>query len=153
MLHLLHSVQSLFGRDFIKIDTVVFRVQYQLTVLLMIIGAVLVTSGAFFGDPIECSPINVDEVLESSADVYCHAHLRHTYTFTYDQNASTNENHKDTDTRRNTMWHHNYYHRVALILFLQAVLFLVPPISVVLLGRRIDGNTCRKTQKSRIDRK
>ena len=65
------SLQSYLKFDSVCIDNNVFRLHYKATVVIFACASLLVTSGQYIGDPIDCI---VDGVPGGMMDTYCWIH-------------------------------------------------------------------------------
>lgn len=65
------ELQKFLKFDSCQIDNYVFRLHYKATVLVFATASLLVTSGQYIGDPIDCI---VDGVPGGIMDTYCWIH-------------------------------------------------------------------------------
>jgi len=128
MLGLFRQIGDLLKLDDVWIDNNIFRLHYKATFVVYITASLLVTSGQYIGDPIDCI---VDGVPSGLMDTYCWIHS----TFSI-PSRWTGEKGKDmphpgiaptADLEDGTeVVYHKYYQWVAFVLFLQAVMFYIP---------------------------
>ena len=65
------ELQKFLKFDQTKIDNNIFRLHYKGTVLIMACASLLVTTGQYIGDPIDCI---VDGIPGGMMDTYCWIH-------------------------------------------------------------------------------
>lgn len=129
MLHILGSLKKLFTIRKVSIDCLVFRLHHQLTVLVLVAFAVLVTTKQYVGDPIDCD--RSSGVPAGVINVYCWIHATYSVKSLFANadgkrivypgvgNGADLSDHADIK-------YHKYYQWVCLVLFLQALFFYVP---------------------------
>ena len=71
MLGLFSSLREFITVDDVRIDSNTSRLHYKVTVLIFVTASLLVTSGQYIGDPIDCI---VDGVPGGLMDTYCWIH-------------------------------------------------------------------------------
>jgi len=113
--------------DDIRIDTNTFRLHYKATVLFFITGSLLVTSGQYFGDPIDCI---VDGVPSGLMDTYCWIHSTFSIPSRWNGKVGSSGDvpHPGVAPLQEgeEVKYHKYYQWVAFVLFLQAAFFYLP---------------------------
>jgi len=128
MLGLFKQLADFVRFDDIRIDTNTFRLHYKATVLIFITASLLVTSGQYIGDPIDCI---VEGVPGGLMDTYCWIHstfsipTRWTGKVGVDMPHPGISPHADLEEGQEVKYH-KYYQWVAFVLFLQAALFYLP---------------------------
>ncbi len=128
MLGLFKELQGFLKFDSVRIDNDIFRLHYKGTVLVFVTASLLVTSGQYIGDPIDCI---VDGVPGGIMDTYCWIHS----TFSI-PSRWVGEKGKDiphpgispiADLEDGTeIKYHKWYQWTCFFLFLQAMLFYLP---------------------------
>ena len=114
--------------DDVRIDTDTFRLHYKATVLAFVTASLLVTSGQYIGDPIDCI---VDGVPGGLMDTYCWIHSTFSIPSRWTGKVGKDVPHPGisphADLEEGTeIKYHKYYQWVAFVLFLQAVFFYIP---------------------------
>jgi len=130
MYGMLKGLADFIQLDSIRIDTNTFRLHYKATVLFFITGSLLVTSGQYLGDPIDCI---VDGVPSGLMDTYCWIHSTFSIPSRWTAKVGSNGDvpHPgisplaDLDEGTEVKYH-KYYQWVAFVLFLQATFFYIP---------------------------
>ncbi|ULM71648.1 viral innexin 5 [Diadegma fenestrale ichnovirus] len=127
MLPVLSSLRGLLKIQSISIDTNIARLHYKVTVILLVAFSILVTSGQFFGEPMNC---DFPDYPYHSLNTYCYIRS----TFLNKQSLT------DAGTGRQLQTHlrnpgtaeedqkiyYGYYQWVFIVLFVQAVLYYIP---------------------------
>jgi len=118
----LSALQSHLKFDAVCIDNNVFRLHYKATVMVFTAASILVTSGQYFGDPIDCM---VDGVPGGIMDTYCWIHSTFSIPTRWVGTQGVNIPHKGVApiVEGEEVKHHAYYQWVAFFLVLQALLF------------------------------
>ena len=118
---LLSAVKGHFKFDDIESDNWVFKLYYKISFGICLAGSILCVASAYVGNPITCDHKNVP-----SLDVvhqYCWLHGTYTIDRRYQEHfgciADQNRSHSEDVTTA-------YYQWVVFVLFLNAILFLVP---------------------------
>ncbi|XP_065307079.1 innexin shaking-B-like [Dermacentor albipictus] len=129
MLHILGNLKKLLSIRRVSIDCFVFRLHHQLTVLVLVAFAVLVTTKQYVGDPIECD--RSSGVPAGVINVYCWIHATYSVKSLF-SNADGKRivypgvgNGADFTDRADVKYH-KYYQWVCLVLFFQALCFYLP---------------------------
>lgn len=129
MLHILGNLKKLLSIPRVSIDCFVFRLHHQLTVLVLVAFAVLVTTKQYVGDPIECD--RSSGVPAGVINVYCWIHATYSIKSLF-SNADGKRivypgvgNGADFTDGADVKYH-KYYQWVCLMLFLQALCFYIP---------------------------
>lgn len=128
VLGLLKQLSDFVRFDDIRIDTNTFRLHYKATVLIFITASLLVTSGQYIGDPIDCI---VDGVPGGLMDTYCWIHSTFSIPTRWTGKAGIEvpypgiSPHADLGADDEVVYH-KYYQWVAFVLFLQAAFFYLP---------------------------
>jgi len=127
MLGLFKQLGDFLVFDDIRIDTNTFRLHYKATFLVFLTGSILVTSGQYFGDPIDCI---VDGVPGGLMDTYCWIHSTFSIPSRWvgkvqDRPHPGISPHADLEDDT-LVKYHKYYQWVAFVLFLQALFFYIP---------------------------
>jgi len=123
------AVSGLFHKwDSACIDNHIFRLHYRGSVIILLAATALVTSGQFFGDPIDCMS---DSSAAGIMDIYCWIHS--TYSLNDRQNGTKGVDHvypglgeDDVNEDREGYTQHKYYQWVVFVLTLQAGMFYIP---------------------------
>lgn len=127
MLHVLSSLRGLVKVQSISIDSNVDRLHYKVTVIVLLVFAVLITSGQFIGDPMSC---DFPDSPYTNLNTYCYIHS----TFLNEKSLADGEpdtrlpTHLRTpgNTEQDDTKYYAYYQWVFIVLFLQAVSFYIP---------------------------
>lgn len=129
MLHVFGSLKKLLSIRKVSIDCFVFRLHHQLTVLILVAFAVVVTTKQYVGDPIDCD--RSSGVPGGVINVYCWIHATYSVKSLF-ANADGKRivypgvgNGADF-TNESDVKYHKYYQWVCLVLFLQALFFYIP---------------------------
>lgn len=127
MLHILNSIKSLLKFEKANIDNIVFSLHYEVTVIILVAFALLVTTNQYIGDPIDCM---IDEIPRSIIDTYCW--IYGTYIVSSKINGKigrdviqpgvTNFNNNGKDEVK----YYAYYQWIGFMLLFQALLFYIP---------------------------
>jgi len=123
------SVAGLFHKwDSACIDNHIFRLHYRATVIIILAAVGLVTSGQFFGDPIDCMS---DSMSSGIMDVYCWIHSTYTINDKFNGSKGVNFPHPglgedDNIGNGKSYTYHKYYQWVVFVLTLQAGMFYMP---------------------------
>ncbi|BAF45621.1 e1.1 [Tranosema rostrale ichnovirus] len=125
MLHVLSSLQGLLKVQTTFIDSKIFRLHYKLTVIILLAFSLLITSGQFFGDPIDC---DFPDWTGSSPNAYCYSHS----TFLVERSLSSKPGTRwpypgvSEHTEEDKLKYYSYYQWVFIALFIQAISFYIP---------------------------
>jgi len=128
MLGLFKQLAAFLQLDPIWIDNSVFRLHYKATVIVYVTASLIVTSGQYIGDPIDCI---VDGVPSGLMDTYCWIHS--TFSIPSRWNGTKGRDfphpgispHAALDDGQEVKYH-KYYQWVCFVLFFQAALFYIP---------------------------
>jgi len=130
MYGMLKGLQGLIQLDDVRIDTNTFRLHYKATVLFFVTASLLVTSGQYLGDPIDCI---VDGVPSGLMDTYCWIHSTFSIPSRWTGKVGVGGDVPHpavapmSDLEDGTeVKYHKYYQWVAFVLFLQAAFFYIP---------------------------
>lgn len=117
------SVKALLKSGEATIDTIIFRLHCKVTVVILFAFSIIITSGSYIGDPIDCI---VDKPVDSVIDTYCWIHS--TYTLPHKMNKSALIAHPGVGSHHETdePKYHKYYQWVCFVLFLQGLMFYFP---------------------------
>lgn len=126
LLELFESLKGILKIDPCCIDNNVFRLHYKVTVFMLAGLSLLITSSQLFGDPIDC--ISNDDIPHELLDTYCWIHSTFTLPGALHKKVGVEIPAPAVDkyTPGDERIYHRYYQWVALVLFLQAILFYVP---------------------------
>lgn len=126
MLPVLSSLRGLLKIQSISIDSNVDRLHYKVTVIVLLAFSILITSGQFFGEPMNC---DFPDYPYHSLNTYCYIHS----TFLGKQALTDRGNGRiQTHLRspgrleENQKNYYGYYQWVFIVLFLQAVSYYIP---------------------------
>lgn len=126
MLSKLSSLKVLLKIQSISIDSSMDRLHYRVTVIVLFAFSTLVTSGKFFGEPINC---DFPDYPEHSLNAYCYIHS----TFLNEKSLAdagngTFQTHPRNpgQTEEDQKTYYGYYQWVFIVLFLQAVSYYIP---------------------------
>lgn len=121
------SVKGLVKVRSVVTDNVIFQLHYRLTCLILIIFSIIVTTGQFYGDPIDCFT-SMNEIPSKVLDDFCW--IQSTFSLPSAQNLQIGTDvvypGMDKFTQGQDQTYHNYYQWVGFFLMFQAVLFYVP---------------------------
>jgi len=123
------AVAPLFHKwDSACIDNHIFRLHYRATVIILLAAGALVTSGQFFGDPINCMS---DGVSAGIMDIYCWIHSTYSVNDKFNGTLGVDFAHPglgedDVNGDRAGYTHHKFYQWVIFVLTLQAGMFYLP---------------------------
>jgi len=135
MYGMLKGLASFVQLEDIRVDTNTFRLHYKATVLFFITGSLLVTSGQYLGDPIDCI---VDGVPGGLMDTYCWIHSTFSIPSRWNAPIPSLGAGKSGEVPHpgiaplaevqegEEVKYHKYYQWVAFVLFLQAAFFYLP---------------------------
>jgi len=125
MLGLFSSLREFITVDDVRIDSNTSRLHYKVTVLIFITGSLLVTSGQYIGDPIDCI---VDGVPGGLMDTYCWIHSTFSIPTRWAGKIGVDVPHPGVHpvVDGEEVKYHKYYQWVAFVLFLQAAMFYIP---------------------------
>lgn len=122
------ALQGYLKFDSVCIDNNIFRLHYKATFLVFVTASLLVTSGQYIGDPIDCM---VDGVPGGMMDTYCWIHSTFSIPSRWVGKQGIDVPHKGVapiaDLNEGTeVKHHAYYQWVCFFLFLEAIFFYLP---------------------------
>jgi len=125
MLGLFSSLREFITVDDVRIDSNTSRLHYKVTVLIFITASLLVTSGQYIGDPIDCI---VDGVPGGLMDTYCWIHSTFSIPTRWTGKIGVDVPHPGVHpvVDGEEVKYHKYYQWVAFVLFLQAAMFYIP---------------------------
>jgi len=128
MLGLFKQLSDFVRFDEIRIDTNTCRLHYKATVLVFVTASLLVTSGQYIGDPIDCI---VDGVPGGLMDTYCWIHSTFSIPSRWTGKVGKDVPHPGISPHADLgedeeVKYHKYYQWVAFVLFLQAACFYLP---------------------------
>merc|ERR1711990_155991 len=135
MYGMLKGLASFVQLEDIRVDTNTFRLHYKATVLFFITGSLLVTSGQYLGDPIDCI---VNGVPGGLMDTYCWIHSTFSIPSRWNSPIPSMGAGKSGEVPHpgiaplaelqegEEVKYHKYYQWVAFVLFLQAAFFYLP---------------------------
>jgi len=128
MLDLFGELQKFLKFDSCKIDNNIFRLHYKATVLMFTAAGILVTSGQYIGDPIDCM---VDGIPGGLMDTYCWIHSTFSIPARWSGKKGVDIPHggvaPSADLEDGTEEkYHKWYQWVAFFLFLQVIFFHLP---------------------------
>jgi len=118
---------EVFKTESVNTDNFVFKLNYRVTVTVLVIFSVVLSLGQYAGDPIDCFSNNV-EYTENFLDNYCWVAGTYTEKLVGDsspQGKAGKLEHTCDPTKKNC-WHHQYYQWVALFIIVQAGFFYIP---------------------------
>lgn len=126
MLHVLSFLRGLLKIQSISIDSNIDRLHYKVTVIVLLTFSLLVTSGQFFGEPMNC---DFPDYPHHSLNTYCYIRA----TFLNKQSLTDASNgrlqthlRKPGLTPEDQKTYYGYYQWVFIVLFLQAVSYYIP---------------------------
>ncbi|AIK25637.1 Vinx1 [Hyposoter didymator ichnovirus] len=129
MMAVLSSLSGLLKIQRISIDNNIDRLHYKVTVLVLLAFSILVTSGQFFGDPINCNFLDDRYHSYEYLNTYCYIHSTfvNKQSFT-DSTFGRMEMHLRNPglSEEHQKRYYVYYQWVFIVLFLQAVTFYLP---------------------------
>uniref|UniRef100_T1J195 Innexin n=1 Tax=Strigamia maritima TaxID=126957 RepID=T1J195_STRMM len=112
----------------IHTDGAIFRLHYNVTVMILIAFSVIVTTKQYVGNPIECT--HSKDVTEAVINTYCWIHSTYTVLSAYDPKKKVGEHIPflgvDKSSNKADWRVQKYYQWVCFMLFFQAVLFYIP---------------------------
>jgi len=125
MLGLFSSLREFITVDDVRIDSNTSRLHYKVTVLIFVTASLLVTSGQYIGDPIDCI---VDGVPGGLMDTYCWIHSTFSIPSRWAGKIGVDVPHPGVHpvVDGEEVKYHKYYQWVAFVLFLQAAMFYIP---------------------------
>jgi hypothetical protein len=128
MFDVFKQLQAFLKFDQVRIDNNVFRLHYKGTVLVFVCASLLVTSGQYIGDPIDCI---VDGIPGGIMDTYCWIHSTFSIPSRWVGKTGRDIPHPGispvADLEMGTeVKYHKYYQWVAFFLFLEAMFFYMP---------------------------
>ncbi|CAG2164365.1 unnamed protein product [Oppiella nova] len=131
VLALFQPVKKLVKKETVYIDNNTFRLHYRATVILLIAFSIVITSGQYFGDPIDCISKDfqrVDKHPFDMLDTYCWIHSTFVLPDAMNKKVGVEVAHPGVDkhTPDQKQVYHSYYQWVGFVLFLQAVMFYAP---------------------------
>lgn len=108
------------------IDSVVFRLHYRFTLVVLIAFSITVTGRQYIGDPIDC--ISKDDIPTELLDTYCWIHTTFSVENAWFKKVGDEIPYPGVDkyTPGEKRVYHAYYQWVCFVLFLQALLFYTP---------------------------
>lgn len=125
MLHVLRSLVGVLKVQLIAIDNHFFRLHYRVTVVILLAFSTLVTSGQFFGDPMDC---HFPDFPYKSLNTYCYVHS----TFLVEKSINLPTGQRipypgvSGHTEEDQLKFYDYYQWIFLVLIVQALLFYIP---------------------------
>lgn len=122
------ELQKFLKFDQTKIDNNIFRLHYKGTVLIMACASLLVTTGQYIGDPIDCI---VDGIPGGMMDTYCWIHSTFSVPARWVGKQGVDMPHPGVSPQADLedgqeIKYHKWYQWVAFFLFLQCMLFYLP---------------------------
>uniref|UniRef100_T1JJS6 Innexin n=1 Tax=Strigamia maritima TaxID=126957 RepID=T1JJS6_STRMM len=112
----------------IHTDGAIFRLHYNVTVMILIAFSVIVTTKQYVGNPIECT--HSKDVTEAVINTYCWIHSTYTVLSAYDPKKKVGQHIPypgvDRSSDKSDWRVQKYYQWVCFMLFFQAVLFYIP---------------------------
>lgn len=128
MFEVFGELAKFFRFDSTKIDNNVFRLHYKLTVMVFTAAGILVTSGQYIGDPIDCM---VEGVPGGMMDTYCWIHSTFSIPSRWTAKKGIEAPHggvaPEGDLADGTeRKYHKWYQWTAFFLFLQVIFFHLP---------------------------
>ncbi|AAS58041.1 innexin Vnx-c16 [Ichnoviriform fugitivi] len=126
MLPVLSSLRGLLKIQSTSIDSNVDRLHYKVTVIVLLAFSILITSGQFFGEPMDC---DFPDYRYHSLNTYCYIHS----TFLGKQALNDRGDERVPThlgspgfTAEDQKNYYGYYEWVFIVLFLQAVSYYIP---------------------------
>lgn len=128
-MEILREVYSLTQLNHITIDSLVFRLHSNATVILLVTFSIAITTRQYVGNPIDC--VHTRDIPEDVLNTYCWIHSTYTVLQEINRNGhisaypgvSTSMNKNSTKLPIKQV---KYYQWVAFTLFFQAILFYTP---------------------------
>ncbi|XP_034119235.1 innexin shaking-B isoform X2 [Drosophila albomicans] len=127
MLDIFRGLKNLVKVSHVKTDSIVFRLHYSITVMILMSFSLIITTRQYVGNPIDC--VHTKDIPEDVLNTHCW--IQSTYTlkslFLKKQGVSVpypgigNSDGDPSDKK-----HYKYYQWVCFCLFFQAILFYTP---------------------------
>ena len=127
MIDLFLGLKRLIKRRIIHIDNCIFRLNWQLTSIILIAFSLVITTRQYVGQPIDC--LQKDEIPASVLNTYCWIHSTFTIPSAFSKQVGRDVPHPGIDNSKhdeNDKKYYTYYQWVCFALFLQGIFFYVP---------------------------
>ncbi|XP_031635718.1 innexin shaking-B isoform X3 [Contarinia nasturtii] len=132
MIDIFRSLKSLVKVTHIKTDSIIFRLHYSFTVIVLLAFSLIVTTRQYVGNPIDC--IHTKDIPEDVLNTFCWIHSTYTMKHLFNKKVgeevaypgvgnSQMEKLVNGKAERKT---YRYYQWVCFCLFFQAILFYTP---------------------------
>ncbi|XP_018562317.1 innexin shaking-B isoform X1 [Anoplophora glabripennis] len=121
---LLRGVYTLTQSSNVTIDSPIFRLHTNATVILLVTFSIAVTTRQYVGNPIDC--IHTRDIPEDVLNTYCWIHSTYTVLDVYKRPSNQGHLPGIQATGKNPIKQTKYYQWVAFFLFFQAILFYTP---------------------------
>ncbi|CAO1416544.1 unnamed protein product [Diamesa serratosioi] len=113
----------------VKIDSAIFRLHTNATVILLVTFSIAVTTRQYVGNPIDC--VHTRDIPEDVLNTYCWIHSTYTVVDAFMKKQGQEVPFPGVDNSQSsrgqlTIKHTKYYQWVAFTLFFQAILFYTP---------------------------
>ncbi|XP_059621051.1 innexin shaking-B isoform X1 [Phlebotomus argentipes] len=112
----------------VKVDSAVFRLHTNATVILLVTFSIAVTTRQYVGNPIDC--VHTRDIPEDVLNTYCWIHSTYTVADAFNKKQGSEVPFPGVDNSQSranvTIKHTKYYQWVAFTLFFQAILFYTP---------------------------
>ncbi|XP_022919622.2 innexin shaking-B isoform X1 [Onthophagus taurus] len=129
-LDILRGVYTLTQINHVTIDSLIFRLHSNATVILLVTFSIAVTTRQYVGNPIDC--VHTKDIPEDVLNTYCWIHSTYTMMEAFLKRPGYQvpypgiENSFQKSPGRNQIKQVKYYQWVAFMLFFQAILFYTP---------------------------
>ncbi|EDW29967.1 GL15920 [Drosophila persimilis] len=127
MLDIFRGLKNLVKVSHVKTDSIVFRLHYSISVMILMSFSLIITTRQYVGNPIDC--VHTKDIPEDVLNTYCW--IQSTYTlkslFLKKQGVSVPyPGIGNSDGDASDKKHYKYYQWVCFCLFFQAILFYTP---------------------------
>ncbi|XP_037029949.1 innexin shaking-B isoform X3 [Bradysia coprophila] len=125
----LRGIYAFMQINHVKIDSAVFRLHTNATVVLLVTFSIAVTTRQYVGNPIDC--VHTRDIPEDVLNTYCWIHSTYTVVDAFMKKQGFEVPFPGIDNSQGsrgplTIKHTKYYQWVAFTLFFQAILFYTP---------------------------
>ncbi|XP_017784550.1 PREDICTED: innexin shaking-B isoform X1 [Nicrophorus vespilloides] len=125
----LRGVYTLTQINHVTIDSLIFRLHSNATVILLVTFSIAITTRQYVGNPIEC--MHTRDIPEDVLNTYCWIHSTYTVIDAFVKKQGSQVAYPGVDNsqaagNKNSIKQVKYYQWVAFMLFFQAILFYTP---------------------------